>query len=154
MKYTPKTEEELEKEKQDAINASLMPNGEYDFEVLTVSDKKANSGADMITLKLGIFDENGDQRIVYDYLTESMGWKLRHAADSCGLLSHYDAGTLVASSFEMASGKVKLKTQKGNKDYPNPKNVVEDYVKRGDDQPIARAPVQAASVLNNDEIPF
>lgn len=155
MKYTPKSEEELEKEKQDAINASLLPNGEYDFEVLGYSDKKASSGADMITLKLGIFDENGDTRIVYDYLTESMGWKIRHAADACGLLSNYDAGTLNAESFDSATGKVKLKTQKGNKDYPNPKNVVEDYVKRDGAQPVANVPMQTmASTLNNDEIPF
>lgn len=152
MKYTPKSEEELEKEKQDAINAALLPNGEYDFEVVGVSDKKSSSGADMITLKLMIFDENGDNRFVYDYLTESMGWKLRHAADACGLLSHYEAGNITASSFEMATGKIKIKTQKGNKEYPNPKNVVEDYVKR--ENGIPHATPSVAAVLNNDEIPF
>lgn len=155
MKYTPKSEAELEKEKQDALNASLLPNGEYDFEVLQTSDKASSSGAEMITLKLNIFDNEGNGRIIFDYLTEAMGWKIRHAADACGLLATYEAGSLSAASFEFATGKVKIKTQKGNKEYPNPKNVVEDYVKRGDGMPVAHVPAQApAAILNSDEIPF
>lgn len=155
MKYTPKSEEELEKEKQDALNAALLPNGEYDFEVLQTSDKKSNAGADMITLKLQVFDNEGSGRIIFDYLTEAMGWKIRHAADACGLLATYEAGSLSASSFDFATGRVKIKTQKGNKEYPNPKNVVEDYIKRDSESPIANVPTQTvAAVLNNDEILF
>ncbi len=156
MKYTPKSEAELEKEKQDAINSSLLPNGEYDFEVLQSSDKPSNAGADMITLKLNVFDSNGEGRIIFDYLTEAMGWKIRHAADACGLIGSYEAGTLCASNFDFATGKVKIKTQKGNKEYPNPKNVVEDYVKRNSAAPaVANVSAQATvNVLNNDEIPF
>lgn len=155
MKYTPKSEEELEKEKQDTLNASLLANGEYDFEVMQTSDKASSSGAEMITLKLNVFDHNGDARIVFDYLTEAMGWKIRHAADACGLLATYEAGALSASSFDYCTGKVKIKTQKGNKDYPNPKNVVEDYVKRDAGTQPTNIPTQTiAATLNNDEIPF
>lgn len=151
MKYEPKSEEVLEKERQDAINASLMPNGEYDFEVVAVSDKPSKEGNDMITLKLNVYDSDGNGRIIFDYLTAAMGYKLRHAADSCGLLSIYESGSLVASGFENRSGKVKIKTQKGNKDYPNPKNVVEDYVKRIS-QP--QKETVATGALPADEIPF
>lgn len=154
MKYTPKSESDLEKEKQDQLNASLLQNGEYDFEVMQVSDKLSSGGAEMITLKLHIYDSNGDARIVYDYLTEAMGWKLRHAADACNLIGSYEDGSLKASSFEHATGRVKIRTQKGNKDYPNPKNVVDDYIKRGTDAPIANVSNQAPSVLLSDEIPF
>lgn len=157
MKYTPKTEEVLEKEKQDALNASLLPNGEYDFEVVQTSNKAASSGADMITLKLTISDNEGVGRFIFDYLTEAMGWKIRHAADACGLLANYDAGTLCAADFEGATGKVKIKTQKGNKEYPNPKNVVEDYIKRSEQPAQVATPRKesaATGALVDDEIPF
>lgn len=153
MKYTPKSEDTLEKEKQDAINSSLYENGEYDFEVLDTSDKASSSGADMITLKLNVFDNEGRGKIIFDYLTESMGWKLRHAADACGLLNEYEQGNLAAHDFASRTGKVKIKTQKGNKDYPNPKNVVEDYVKRGE-QAMPVVAMSPSTALNNDEIPF
>lgn len=152
MKYEPKSEEALEKERQDAINASLLPNGEYDFEVLQVSDKASSSGAEMITLKLNIFDSEGNGRIIFDYLTAAMGYKLRHAANACGLLDIYESGALTAESFEGRAGKVKIKTQKGNKDYPNPKNVVDDYVKR-DVQP-PKETVATGALPLDDEIPF
>lgn len=152
MKYTPKSEEELEKEKQDAMNASLMPNGEYDFDVVETSDAPSKTtGNEMITLKLHVFDNEGNARIIFDYLTAAMGYKLRHAADACGLISAYEAGNLVASSFDGRAGKVKIKTQKGNKDHPNPKNVVDDYVKRAYQ---ATESVATGAIPINDEIPF
>lgn len=158
MKYIPKSEEELEKEKQEAINASLLANGEYDFEVITTSDKPSNSGAEMITLKLNVFDHEGNSRTIFDYLTEAMGWKIRHAADACGLLATYESGSLAASSFDFCTGKVKIKTQKGNKEYPNPKNVVEDYIKRdlsNQSAEMPNVPTQTiAATLNGDDIPF
>lgn len=156
MRYEPRTEEELEKERQDALNASMLPDGEYDFDIAETSNAPSKaSGEEMITLKLNVFDNDGNGHIVFDYLTAKMGWKLRHAADACGIIDVYESGSLIASSFDFCSGKVKIKTQKGNKQYPNPKNVVDDYVKRGTSEAAPKAPVNApVGHPINDEIPF
>jgi hypothetical protein len=144
MKYVPKTEEELAGE-------ALLPEGVYDFEVLGTDDKPSKKGNDMITLKLRVFSDEGEQYI-YDYIALGSTFgerKLRHAAATCGLLKEYNSGTINADSFNHACGRVKIKQQAGTDDYPLPKNTVADYVDR------APAPdTRPSEDIISDNIPF
>ena len=72
MNFTPKSEKELSEE-------NLFPAGIYPFEILEATDKTSKKGNDMIELKLRVFHGERHQ-IVNDYLLESIGYKLRHAA--------------------------------------------------------------------------
>lgn len=142
MNFTPKTEEQINEE-------GLLPKGTYDFEVLEAKDTTSKNGNEMIWLKLGVFDANGNSRHVYDYLLEALAYKLRHAAVTCGLEEQYNEGSLNAGHFLNRSGRCKIDIEKGG-EYPS-KNVVRDYDTEGKVQNGAVAPQEPAL---NDEIPF
>jgi len=148
MKYTPKTEEQLADE-------SLLDDGLYDFEIIDVDDRPSKKGNDMITLKLAVFNNDGTQRHIYDYLVIGNPFgerRLRHAARTCGILDIYNSGNLTAQDFLDKSGRVLLKRQNGTSEYPAPKNIVSDYPAPGDDKPAP--PVGPAKDIINDDIPF
>lgn len=152
MPYVAKSEEQLAKE-------GLLPDGEYDFEVTATDDKPSKSGNEMFTLSLNVFGDDGNGHFVKDYIALGSNFgerKLRHAADACGLIAVYESGKLKAADFMGKSGKVKIKTQAGNADFPMPKNTVADYVKRtpGLDPVKAEHKAVAKQVEEEDSIPF
>jgi hypothetical protein len=149
MSYTPKTEEQLAEE-------TLLPEGIYDFEVIDTDDRPSKKGNEMITLKLCVFDGDGGQRHIYDYMAfgNSFGErKFRHAAVACGLLDIYNSGNLQHYTFIGACGKVLLKKQNGTDDFPMPKNVVSDYVERDDSVSESTTPKISKEIID-DDIPF
>ncbi len=148
MSYTPKTEEQLAKE-------GLLAEGAYDFEVVETSDRQSKKGNDMYALKLHVFDEDGTAKIIFDYIALGNNFgerKLRHAADAAGLIEIYNTGNLKPSDFMGKTGKVQIKQQEGNAEYPMPKNVVADYVKRAPKETVATGAIPAD--VADDEIPF
>lgn len=159
MSYTPKSEEQL------ALEACL-PEGAYDFEVADTDDKPSKVKADgtggnpMYTLKLHVFEETGSPRVLTDYIALGNNFgerKLRHAAVACGLLETYGTGNLTPADFMGKTGKVQLKIQKGTPEYPNPKNVVSDYLPKDEQEPARKAAFKTPPYPDatlDDEIPF
>lgn len=124
MNYTPKTEAQLTEE-------ALLPEGIYDFEVIDTKDTPSKKGNDMITLKLAVFDGEGRERHLFDYIAFGSSFgerKFRRAAAACGLLEIYSAGNLIDRTFMGACGQVLIKRQDGTDDYPMPKNVISEYI--------------------------
>jgi len=151
MSYTPKSEEELARE-------VLLPDGAYDFEVVETSDKPSKNSNAMFTLKLRVFDTDGNSRTLFDYIVMSNPFgerKLRHAANACGLLETYNSGKLTAGDFLNTMGKILLKQQDGSADYPMPKNVVSDYIGREENVEAPRAKQKTVKEEDlGDDIPF
>lgn len=144
MKFTPKTEEE--------VGFKLLDAGIYDFDVMTALDKVSQAGNDMIELKLAVYGPDGNARHIFDYLMEKIEYKLRHAADACGLLDKYETGEFGAEDFIGKAGKLKLGIQKDKTgQYPD-KNTVQDYIKR--DNLAEPAPTRKTAPDLDDEIPF
>lgn len=142
MQFKPKSEKEISEE-------NLLPAGEYDFEVTAAVDTKSASGNEMIKLQLNVFDESGNPRVIFDYLLESMAFKLRHAADACGVIDKYESGQFVADDFMGKTGRLKLAIQKDKTgDYPD-KNTVRDYIKRE-----VAGVIPAGHPALDDTIPF
>ena len=130
MRFQPKTEEEINSD-------GLLSDGKYGFVISLATEKVSKtSGKDMIELTVRVYKDDGSFVQVFDYLTEGMAFKLRHACEACGLLAAYEAGELDANSFIGKEGFLKLKTQKGalkDKGDPNgerypDKNVIADYI--------------------------
>jgi hypothetical protein len=155
MKFTPKTDEEIARE-------NLWPAGEYSFEILEAADKTSKSGNEMIEMKVKVINDDGGFILVNDYLLESIAYKLKHAAEACGLLEQYSTGSLVSHDFIGKTGMLKLKIQKGKpKDdgsgdvYPD-RNAIGDYVKpksgNGSAGHAIAAPAPAAFI--DDTVPF
>jgi hypothetical protein len=122
MNFTPKKENELTRR--------LLPDGVYNFEIMEGTDKISSEGNEMIELKIGIWDGDTIVSRVFDYLVEKVDYKLRHAADACGLITQYETGSLTGPMFEGKTGKVKLGTQKDKNGKYADKNVIKDYIKR------------------------
>jgi|ERR1044071_770516 hypothetical protein len=128
MKFQPKTEEELQ-------HMGLIDAGVYPFQVMEAVDKKSKSGNDMIEIKIKIWDSEGRERQCFDYLLESMAFKLRHFCETTGLIDKYNLGQIQSSDCIGKSGNVELIIQQGKQKpeggyYPD-KNSVKDYIKSG-----------------------
>lgn len=149
MRLTPKTEAEIASE-------NLWPAGDYDFEVAKAEDAVSkSSGADMIVLTLRVFNSEGKERTVKDYLLEAMPGKLRHFCAATGLLDKYQAGEFCAADCEGKAGRLNLKQTPAKGDFL-PKNDVRDYiVSAAEPRPERLKPAPASALTDTDqEIPF
>jgi hypothetical protein len=116
---------------KEIAESMLWPKGTYDFEVLDGIEKVSQSGGNpMIELRLKVFGANGTTRIITDYLLEKRAGKLRHAAETCGLLDRYNTGNLSNSDFRRKRGRLKLGIEKAKDGFPA-RNTVVDYVAGG-----------------------
>lgn len=145
MRVEPKTAQQL----REIEESSLLADGTYDFEVIAAVEKTSAKGNDMVELKIRIEEERS--YVVADYLVsiDSMAYKIRHFAESVGLVDEYERGTLPADQMIGCTGKCKIKTQPAKGEY-RAKNVVADYIKVEG----ASAPKKPAMADLDDEIPF
>ena len=156
MKFTPKSEEDIQKE-------GLMPAGIYPFTVLEAVDTVSKaSGNEMIKIKLAVYDNEGRERHLYDYLLESMAAKFRHFCVQTGMEGRYQDGSVAAEHCEGKDGYVKIKIGKAKGDFPA-KNEVDDYVAKPDnaaptgqrsDADRLKKPGTGVDDSGDDEIPF
>ncbi len=148
MRFTPKTEKEIQE-------ANLIPVGIYPFEIVTAIDTQSNARNDMIKLGIKLWDIEGNERHVYDYLLEVMEYKLRHCAYACGLGDKYESGVLAAADFEGRTGSLKLGIKKDKTgQYPDQNNVSDYIVKDNHENQAPKHDSRPVSAILNDEIPF
>lgn len=126
MRFDPKTEKEVQ---------NLLDPGICDFEVADAKDTSSQARNDMMVLTVIVYQ--GDQKkTIKDYLVgqvDSMAFKIRHFADTIGMLDVYESGQLEAENVIGATGKCRIDIDKKDPAFP-PKNVIRDYIKR-DSQP-------------------
>ena len=121
MTFAPKTDKQLAEE-------NLLPGGEYDYEVMEVTEQFSKSGNEMVKLRLRIFHGESGTRTLTDYLLEAMAGKLKHFCTSHGMQDKYDAGTLCADDCMGLTGRVRIGIKKDKTgQYPD-QNTVFDYV--------------------------
>lgn len=147
MRFQPKTEDEVSSFK-------LLPPGTYSFQVVEAIEKKSKAGNDMIELKLLVWDIEGKEHIVFDYLLESVAYKLRHFAEVTGLIDKYQLGAIEATDCLSKSGKVEIEVKEGNfkpdgGKYSD-KNSVKDYVRANG----AVMPSKKDDSFIDDDLPF
>lgn len=148
MKFTPKTEKEIEE-------ANLWGVGEYDFTITEGTDTQSKAGNDMIVLTVQVYNEQGGYKIITDFLLEAIEYKLRHAAEACGLLEQYETGFLEGLMFKGKSGRCKLGIEKDKTGQYADKNRITDYlVDKSKRSANGGAATQTAQNDLNDEIPF
>lgn len=125
MKFTPKTEEEVQAEQ-------LCPVGIQPFTVLesaeVLSKSAKNAGKEMIKLKLNVHAEDGDYHC-YDYIADwFMAHKFRHFFFAIGLGEQYEKGVVNVRDNALAgrTGYCDVGIQNGKDGY-GPKNTIADY---------------------------
>lgn len=154
MNFNPKSEGEVQQ-------FNLLPDGIYDFEVMSAKDRVSKKGNEMIELKLGIWQGDKITHYIFDYLLsdDQSAYKLRHCCDTTGLIDKYDSGTLTANMFEARTGKAKIGTQKDKTGQYADKNVVRDYIPRPTKSENALTQTHSAEPLPDmrpveDDLPF
>lgn len=147
MRFAPKTEKEI-------AEANLWQPGNYSFEIVEATDKVSKSGNDMIELKVKVFNDEGKYILVNDYLLESIAYKLKHAADACGLSDSYNSGSLSGMEFVGKCGTLKLKIQKDKDGQYADKNVIGDYVVNKEVAASNDTPPPASVSIKDDSIPW
>jgi hypothetical protein len=148
--FNPMTDEELE-------NAGLLEPGVYDFEVAKASQKISKSGNPMAELTLNVWNKDGKQHGVFDYLVFSNVplniRKVKHFCDATGLQEEYKKGA-IPTELARYCGKVQINIQE---EKPNPnggmyprKNIVVDYVmtEKG------AVKHETQDIPLNDDVPF
>jgi len=145
MRLTPMSDEQL------AV-MNLLPDGEYQFEVTNAEDTKSKSGNDMIKLTLTVWDAEGRQHTVYDYLLEAMPKKLKHFAKHLGLITKYESGELLADDCIGKCGTLDLIIQEDKSGKYPPRNSVADYVEKKDFVNHG-SPVKEGDLFD-DDLPF
>ncbi len=158
--YEPLTEERALQERY-----QLLPDGKYKGYVERSLPKISSSNNAMAELTITIFDKDGYNHSVKDYLpfTKNMAWKMLHFCESASLKKEYDDRKFTP---ELAEGKnviVELKTQMG-KEIPEDKlngkplgscypakNVINDYLIDND---VIENNVEKKEDFFNDTIPF
>jgi hypothetical protein len=115
MKYTPYTEAQI-------ISMNMMEEGIYPFEVLeaTTTDKFNNpmvdrNGNDMAKLKLCVWDNENKERILITYMSGdgAFAYKLRHFAQTLGMIQDYEGGFFNVHNTIGKSGKANIIVKKG-----------------------------------------
>lgn len=120
----------------------LLPDGIYEFIVTEALFTTSKAGNPMLKLVLSVYDKNGDERRVYDYLLgmQKMAYKVRHFFRSIGLIDEYERGIFNQAIQEGQSdlllrdrrGKAKIGFQTGKEKPDGTKyhnsNCVNDYV--------------------------
>lgn len=153
MRFAPKSREEVE-------TANLLDPGLYKFRVIESEDKISQAGADMIKLKLSIIDSEGIEHIVFDYLLESMLFKILHFCDTTDLTSKYESGTLGAKDCIDKEGCVSIIIQKSKDPMYSDKNSVKDYKCMSEYKPTEKKKSQSQinkeddSLFDEGDLPF
>lgn len=146
MRFNVKSDEEL------AV-MNLIPKGQYQFEVSSaIDDVSKTSGNDMIKLTLSVWDAEGKQHTVFDYLLEAFPKKLKHFAKHTGLIAKYESGELLADDCVGKCGTLDLVIQEDKSGKYPPRNSVADYVEKKDFVN-HRKSVEEGDLFN-DDIPF
>jgi hypothetical protein len=154
MKFTPKTNEEIE-------SMGLIDPGMYKFSVLEAEDQISKTGNEMIKLTLRVQDAHGIMHNIFDYLLEKgkpMAFKLRHFCEHTGLLAKYEAGELTAADCLDKTGVCEVIVQPGQDKYDGSKypdkNAIKDYLQNKSSISKDPLPETTGHPAFDDDIPF
>lgn len=145
MQFQPKSEKDIQAQQ-------LAPEGDYDFEVLRADDATSKKGNVMIALKIGLYSGEAIHWHVFDYLLGAMEAKLRHFADTTGLLAKYESGELAARDCVGRAGRCRIVIAQDKNQVFSDKNAVKDYIVRTA-KPLPGKPLPGNEAKAEAEIP-
>lgn len=135
MKFTPKSDAEFEKEKEERL-AAYQPwtaGIVCDYEINSSVEKLSKTGKDMIEIKGKIYNAKGESKDFTDYLGSWNEYRLKRICEAGGILERYEAGQVDDYDLVGKNGKCKIGIQKGaQKDdgsFYGDKNIIQEYLK-------------------------
>ena len=121
--FQPKSDDELQRE-------MLIPEGEYNFEITKATEKVSKAGNPMIEIAIKVWDKEGKERYVYDYLMTSrpsLLYRIKNLCEAIGKNEIYEKGQISETDLYGASGKLTISIQSASVQHPA-KNIVKNYI--------------------------
>lgn len=146
MNFIPLSNEELEKQRQ-----KLSP-GDANFEITDALEKTSSKGNPMVELHMKVWDSEGTEGNIRDYITDGMQWKIKNLLESIDRVDWYSAGKLPAQSLIGLAGRCHLYLQK-NGEHAG-KISVKDYLPSTPGMNIAKKVLGGSIEPKKDDIPF
>lgn len=144
LTFKPMTDEEINM-------IGLLEKGIYQFEVISAKQMiSQTSGKPMVKLTLSVRDRDNKDHLIYDYLIESIPYKIKHFCDSVGLQDKYKKGLLEEWDFKGKLGHAKIFIKKDKDGRYKDQNAVADYMM----PEMAPASDKQATLFNDDLPPF
>jgi hypothetical protein len=135
----------------------------YDATLYNVLDGVSkSSNQPMQTWEIHVFNAEGQQRTIKEYVTAKALFKVKQLADALGKRADFNAGTFKAEDYMGASFMVELSIEDGTEGYDD-KNRINKFRNPTGAQPATPAPrekvgagaaVGGESVFKKDDIPF
>lgn len=152
MKFTPKSDEQLNQEQTERLNKFVLPAGTVvDYEIKEAMNKVSKAGNDMIEIHVDVYNDKGDAIGIRDWIGEWNIHKLKRICEANGMLDRYEAGQVDDYDLVGKTGKAKLGIQKGTQkedgSFYADRNNIQEYMK-----PVE--PVTKGEPELNDSIPF
>ena len=138
---------------------AVLPNGEYECEIVGAVETVSNAGNDMIKLVLCLYGNEGEQVRVYDYIVNpSSLWKLKSICRCCNLEFDgiLDEQLLVGRRMNVLV-KVESERNVNGKMYPERNSIVKYVSGIGKQTTVTDPPVEADDKDVKplpDDIPF
>lgn len=149
MIFTPKNEEEIQKE-------GLCPDGSYSYQVIKAEDKISKAGNEYTSITLKIWDEQGKEHLIFTNM--ALIKLLKHFCDVNNMQDLYQSGNIHHENFLNKSGGRVLIGIEGEKENGKggmykAKNIVKDYIVAPHGSMMKPLPESKDSFVD-DEIPF
>lgn len=123
MRFTYKTEEQLQQEKP------MLAEGGADFEIKTAEEKVSKNGNPMIECKIQVWDKNGASGVIFDYIVSNLSFKIKSVCDSIGHPEWYAPNVdLEAQALVGQTGKCFLKLERSQDVQYPPRMKISYYI--------------------------
>ncbi len=126
MRFKALTNEQLNEKR------GMLAEGDGDFEVGAAEETTSKRGNHMLKLSLRVWDKNGKEGFIFDYITDDFEWKIKHLLESIGEGHKYQTEEVVPSDLIGKRGKCKIAIQKDKGFGEQPK--IKDYVPKSEDK--------------------
>jgi hypothetical protein len=105
---------ESDDEARKASSRGVLKAGRYSAQIREAVEKPDRHGNDMIEFLVAVFDPQGAERLVKDWLTthDKAAAKVRSCASACNLLDRYEANELSQDDFPGHDVQVKITVEK------------------------------------------
>tara|TARA_R100001443_G_scaffold5858_5_gene14678 strand:+ start:6965 stop:7393 length:429 start_codon:yes stop_codon:yes gene_type:complete len=70
----------------------LVPEGEYDFEIVHAEDSVSNFGLQQMFFKFRVFLADGNTALIHQYIDENHLYQLKHLCNSIGCIEFWNDG--------------------------------------------------------------
>lgn len=143
MKFDPLSDEELKKQR------GVLTPGPANFEILEAADTVSkSSGNPMIKLQLRVWDKDGREGIIFDYLTSNAQWKIKNLLESIGCIDLYGSGEIDPGALVGSGGNAIIFIEKDRTGQYGDSVKIRDYVIKPQNKETTTA------LASDDDIPF